>query len=110
MFVTLEEDECRRRRDQRTDYDPADLPGYFDQIVWPAYLSHLKGVRSRTDDPRFTFIDGAEQVDTAFLKQVLERDFEKDLVRIQTEQIATDELIKYVSAPGNGAISFFIGS
>ncbi len=45
-FLTLGESECRRRRSLRTDYDPADVPGYFDRVVWPAYRDeHLPAAR-----------------------------------------------------------------
>ncbi|VDN21941.1 unnamed protein product [Gongylonema pulchrum] len=40
VFVTLRRGICEERRATR-NYNPPDLPGYVDEIVWPAYKSHL---------------------------------------------------------------------
>ncbi len=50
-FVTLDRSECRRRRERRT-YDPPDVAGYFDKVVWPAYLEHLETARGGVDGVR----------------------------------------------------------
>jgi nicotinamide/nicotinate riboside kinase len=34
FYLTLERCECKRRREGRV-YDPADVPGYFDQVLLP---------------------------------------------------------------------------
>ncbi|KAK6017874.1 hypothetical protein OSTOST_16596, partial [Ostertagia ostertagi] len=41
MFLTLDQETCRRRR-RRRSYDPPDMPGYFDEVVWPSYQRHLQ--------------------------------------------------------------------
>ncbi|VDN19225.1 unnamed protein product [Gongylonema pulchrum] len=40
VFVTLRRGICEERRATR-NYNPPDLPGYVDEVVWPAYKSHL---------------------------------------------------------------------
>ena len=42
-FLTLEKDECLKRRVDRA-YDPPDPPGYFDKVVWPEYERHKECV------------------------------------------------------------------
>lgn len=42
-FCPLDRDECLARRNKRA-YDPPDVPGYFEQVVWPQYLVNLSGV------------------------------------------------------------------
>lgn len=57
VFVTLDFKTCKERRLNRTDYDPPDEDGYFEQIVWTAYEDHLNFARS-LNDPRIEFRDG----------------------------------------------------
>ncbi|CAL1290319.1 unnamed protein product [Larinioides sclopetarius] len=51
-FLTLDREECVRRRIQRV-YDPPDIPGYFDKCVWPMYLLNLKDVRDNCPDVKY---------------------------------------------------------
>jgi uridine kinase len=57
MFVTLDYETCQQRRINRTDYDPPDEIGYFDQVVWKCYEEHLEYARS-LKDPRLEFMNG----------------------------------------------------
>lgn len=41
-FLTLSRASCKSRREARTDYDPPDVEGYFDRVVWPAYETHAE--------------------------------------------------------------------
>ncbi|XP_054286549.1 nicotinamide riboside kinase 1-like isoform X2 [Macrosteles quadrilineatus] len=41
LFFQLTREECWARRSVRT-YDPPDVPGYFEQVVWPEYERHLQ--------------------------------------------------------------------
>ncbi|XP_033750516.1 nicotinamide riboside kinase 1-like [Pecten maximus] len=69
-FLEVNRTVCWRRRRDR-DYDPPDVPGYFDQIVWPAYLNNLEGIKDQTD---ITFLDGTRQKEELFqtvLKDIL---------------------------------------
>ena len=52
-FLTLDEKECRHRRRFR-NYDPPNPPGFFDKVVWPAYLERLNDVKSL---PRIQYYD-----------------------------------------------------
>jgi len=59
LFVTLNEDECRLRRKAR-GFNPPDVPGYFDKVVWPEFLKHFGGfVDNRTG---ITIFDGSTSI------------------------------------------------
>lgn len=58
-FFTLTKEQCLARRLTRT-YDPPDVPGYFDKVVWPMYLKNLEEVKATTND--VTYIDGSEDM------------------------------------------------
>ncbi|XP_076682825.1 nicotinamide riboside kinase [Andrena cerasifolii] len=59
-FITLTKEECWERRKGRT-YDPPDVPGYFDNVVWPEYLMHKEELTKDTDlCGTVTFIDGSK--------------------------------------------------
>lgn len=47
--VTLSEEECWKRRQQRT-YDPADPPGYFQVCIWPMAVKYEKFVKKNRHD------------------------------------------------------------
>ena len=53
-FITLEKQICWERRQKRT-YDPPDVPGYFEHVVWPYYLKNLGEIRPLDD---VHYIDG----------------------------------------------------
>lgn len=38
-FLRLSKKECWERRKERT-YNPPDVPGYFEKVVWPEYVKH----------------------------------------------------------------------
>ena len=44
-FLTLEHAECERRRKARS-YDPPDVPGYFEKVVWPSYEHHRDSTKA----------------------------------------------------------------
>ena len=48
-YFTLTYEECRRRRLTRT-YDPSDVPGYFDMIVWPMHVKLAAELRKEYED------------------------------------------------------------
>jgi nicotinamide/nicotinate riboside kinase len=66
-FLTLTREQCWARRRART-YDPPDVPGYFDQCVWPEYEKHRDEVFRQV--PNVIVIDGTQNR-TSVLKQVL---------------------------------------
>jgi len=61
-FFTLDKEECWQRRLTRV-YNPADPPGYFDEVVWPMYQKHFKDVQSHSD---IVYLDGKKDGDEAF--------------------------------------------
>ena len=46
FFLSLDHATCLQRRDLRS-YDPPDVPGYFEQVVWPEYLHLWEDVQAR---------------------------------------------------------------
>lgn len=66
-FFTLTQEECYARRLTRT-YDPPDVPGYFEKVVWPMYLKNLQEIKDT--QPDITYLDGTQDMD-ALHKEVL---------------------------------------
>lgn len=65
-FITLTKEECWERRKGRV-YDPPDVPGYFEKIVWPEYLKHRDELMKDNDICKtITFIDGLESKEEIF--------------------------------------------
>lgn len=58
-FLTLTKEQCWERRKNRT-YEPPDVPGYFDKVVWPEYVEYKNEItRDNTLCASITFIDGS---------------------------------------------------
>ncbi|TKR92791.1 hypothetical protein L596_007370 [Steinernema carpocapsae] len=111
LFISLSREVCRMRREKRTDYVPADMPGYFEQIVWPAYEEHYRHtVEMANEDPRITFLDGTAEPPSAEWLQRMLLNFPENLIRIQSEPIKTEEAVEFVSSSSCGATSVFIGT
>lgn len=68
-FFTLSREDCWKRRVTR-EYDPPDIPGYFESCVWPMYEQHLARVKEIT--PQVTFLDGLQDNSPLVLQQVTE--------------------------------------
>lgn len=66
-FLTLTRQQCWERRSVRP-YEPPDVPGYFDQCVWPEYEKHRDEVFKQV--PNVIVIDGNHNR-TSILKEVL---------------------------------------
>lgn len=47
-FIDISRELCWSRRRVRC-YDPPDVPGYFDKVVWPEYLRHKSQIMNDTD-------------------------------------------------------------
>uniref|UniRef100_A0A1I7YTR2 Molybdopterin synthase catalytic subunit n=1 Tax=Steinernema glaseri TaxID=37863 RepID=A0A1I7YTR2_9BILA len=111
LFLTLPLEVCRKRRATRVDYDPPDKPGFFEQIVWPAYEAHLKHTVALAEcDPRVTFLDGSKElVSKEWLRRTV-LNFPEDLVRIQAAPLSSEEAVAFVSSSSCGATSVFIGT
>lgn len=78
--------------------------------MWPAYLDHLEHAMT-ANDSKVTFIDVTDGLPTEQRLQELMADWvAKDFVQLQQTPLITEQLIKLVTAPGNGAISLFIGN
>ncbi|XP_006618828.1 nicotinamide riboside kinase 1 [Apis dorsata] len=59
-FITLNKEQCWERRKERK-YDPPDVPGYFEKVVWPEYLKHKDELMKDNDlYNTITFIDGSK--------------------------------------------------
>ncbi|KAK0425968.1 hypothetical protein QR680_009479 [Steinernema hermaphroditum] len=111
LFLSLPLDVCRERRGERVDYDPPDTPGYFEQIVWPAYEAHLKHtVDMAREDVRISFLDGSREMATReWLRKTL-LNFSDDSIRVQSDPISTEEAVGFVSSASCGATSVFVGT
>lgn len=58
-FLTLNKEECRKRREERI-CDIPDGPGYFEKAVWPEYLKYMDEIMKDEDlYKKITFIDGS---------------------------------------------------
>lgn len=65
-FITLSKEVCWERRKLRT-YEPPDVPGYFDKIVWPEYLKHKSEIlNDQSLDHRIEFVDGSRSKKNIF--------------------------------------------
>ncbi|KAE9546779.1 hypothetical protein FO519_010009 [Halicephalobus sp. NKZ332] len=109
VFITMDRDSCEKRRKTRS-YELARLPGYFDQIVWPSYLSHYETAkRLETQGVSISFQSGTDPLDDVIQRTLMA--FEKKLrcfIRIQSSQIDMRKLEHFVTLPNCGAISTFI--
>lgn len=65
LFFFLTKEECWARRSVRT-YEPADVPGYFEQVVWPEYERHVK--LALTINPDLKLIHGTTDIDSLATK------------------------------------------
>lgn len=65
-FITLNKEQCWERRKERK-YDPPDVPGYFEKVVWPEHIKH-KDELMKDDDlcNTITFIDGSKSKNEIF--------------------------------------------
>lgn len=65
-FLTLTRERCWERRRNRT-YDPPDVPGYFDRVVWPEYTEYESEItRNKELGATVTFIDGCNGVEQIY--------------------------------------------
>lgn len=67
-FLTLEKEECWNRRKIRV-YEPPDVPGYFEQIVWPEYEKHKEAIINNKDLLKnIKFFDGTYNQEEIYKK------------------------------------------
>lgn len=65
-FITLTKEQCWERRKGR-EYDPPDIPGYFEKVVWPEYVKHKDELMKDKDLYKtVTFIDGSKSKEEIF--------------------------------------------
>lgn len=62
FHLHLPYERCKERRSRRT-YDPPDVLGYFEMIVWPYYEKHVKEFTGRPD---ITYLNGEVTQDKIF--------------------------------------------
>ena len=65
-FLSVDKSTCWKRRQQR-DYNPPDVPGYFEKYVWPQHLQHLEAIRDQED---IVYIDKDQDIDSR-VKQIV---------------------------------------
>ncbi|KAK0180481.1 hypothetical protein PV327_006118 [Microctonus hyperodae] len=67
-FLTLTKQQTWERRQIRL-YDPPDVPGYFDKIVWPEYLKYKEKIdKNQKMNETIIFIDGGSSMVDVFQK------------------------------------------
>ncbi|XP_029162145.1 nicotinamide riboside kinase 1 [Nylanderia fulva] len=65
-FLTLSKEQCWERRKNRT-YDPPDVPGYFDKVVWPEYVKYKNEVTQKSElHETVKFIDGSKNMEEIY--------------------------------------------
>lgn len=65
-FLTLTKEQCWERRKNRI-YEPPDVPGYFDKIVWPEFIKYKNEiVRNNELYETITFIDGSKDMEEIY--------------------------------------------
>ncbi|XP_043471748.1 nicotinamide riboside kinase 1 [Leptopilina heterotoma] len=64
-FLTLEKEECFRRRELRV-YDPPDGPGYFDKVVWPEYVNHKTAIMNNKELASIQFCDASNSQEEVY--------------------------------------------
>ena len=61
FFATLDYVTCAERRKLRS-YDPPDVPGYFDQTVYPYYIKNLADMTKLDANNQICYLDGRDSV------------------------------------------------
>lgn len=98
---------CKAIRDTRV-YVPPDLPGFFDKVVWPAYLEHERRAKEKPEN--FIFLNSAEyDLNYRTLSLNLRKWFTNQWLLLTNEKLQIDDAVDFVTAPSNGAIASFIG-
>lgn len=65
-FLTLTKEQCWERRKLRT-YEPPDVPGYFEKVVWPEYSKQLAQIMQREElKTAIVFLDGSDDPDDIY--------------------------------------------
>ncbi|XP_028048676.1 nicotinamide riboside kinase 1 [Monomorium pharaonis] len=64
-FLTLTKEQCWERRKNRV-YEPPDVPGYFDKIVWPEFIKYKNEILQNELYETITFIDGAKDMEEIY--------------------------------------------
>ncbi|OXU21734.1 hypothetical protein TSAR_005245 [Trichomalopsis sarcophagae] len=65
-FIDIDKKVCWDRRKNRV-YNPPDVPGYFDKVVWPEYLRHKEEISSnKTLYETTTFLDGTKPINELY--------------------------------------------
>ena len=61
FFMTLDYKTCSERRTTRS-YDPPDVPGYFEKIVYPYYVRNLADMKILDSNGDIIYLDGANDI------------------------------------------------
>uniref|UniRef100_A0A915Q4J3 Molybdopterin synthase catalytic subunit n=1 Tax=Setaria digitata TaxID=48799 RepID=A0A915Q4J3_9BILA len=111
IFLTLSYDLCAQRRATRK-YDPPDLPGYMEEIAWPAYRKHLANAHSLARRSSvITFVDGNNEKfwNISEVKMLFSK-ISKNLLLIQADGLQLPQAVEFVNKPEDGGISIFLGT
>ncbi|XP_029041494.1 nicotinamide riboside kinase 1 isoform X1 [Osmia bicornis bicornis] len=65
-FFTVPKEISKERREKR-EYEPRDVPGYFEEYVWPEYLKYKDEImKDKNLCKTITFIDGSKDSEEIF--------------------------------------------
>ena len=73
FFLTLDYETCLDRRKSRS-YDPPDVPGYFETIVYPSFVKNLEEMKTLDGNNSITYLDGGSDIlmnFTIIIKQIV---------------------------------------
>ncbi|XP_059480290.1 nicotinamide riboside kinase 1 isoform X1 [Neocloeon triangulifer] len=67
FYLTLTKEQCLERRDMR-NYDPPDVPGYFEACVWPEHVNMKK--QAMELNPDLVVLDGYDRQENSLDKML----------------------------------------
>ncbi|VIO95588.1 Zinc finger, C2H2 type family protein [Brugia malayi] len=111
IFITLNYSLCEQRRTAR-EYNPMDLPGYLEEIVWPTYRNHLANAFSLAHHlSTIVFVDGNIQgFSSEFEVKMMLSKLSTNLLLIQADELQLSYALEFVNKPKSGGISIFLGT
>ncbi|EFO27653.2 hypothetical protein LOAG_00832 [Loa loa] len=111
IFITLNYNLCKRRRTAR-GYNPVDLPGYMEEIVWPTYRNHLANAYNLArSSSAIVFVDGnTQEFSSEFEVETLLSKLSKNLLLIQTDELQLSYAAEFVNKPESGGTCIFLGT
>ncbi|KHJ46533.1 molybdopterin converting factor, subunit 2 [Trichuris suis] len=109
FFFTVTFERCSTRRQGRT-YEPPDVVGYLEQVVWPYYQNSYAKALSRVD--QFEWINGDQCLDEIFVhvaSRVIKL-VDNNWIMLTKEKLNMQLFVEYVQDDFDGATFLFVGT